>query len=127
MNFNELKMLKKIAVVGTTTQKDKYGYVILKFLQEHTDYMLYPINPKLQDEYLLSLKVYPSLSDVPDKLDLVVAVVPPAVTKQVLVEAVRLEIPNFWCQPGTADLQLSDLARGKIRLVTDKCIMVVLS
>lgn len=101
--------------------------ILLKFLRDHTNFDLYPINPKFQGENLVGLKVYSYLADLPVKVDLIVAVVPPIVTKQVFFEAIELGISNFWCQPGAGDLQLKDLARGKIRLILDKCIMIALN
>lgn len=126
MEKQELLNINKVALVGATDREEKYGNVILKFLKRYTNYDLYPVNPNLGSDELLGLKVYPSLRDIPEKLDLVVTVVPPKITDQILQEAIALGIPNFWCQPGASTAQIEDMAKGKINLVRDECIMVAL-
>jgi predicted CoA-binding protein len=126
MDKQELLRFNKVALVGATDREEKYGNVILKFLKRYTSYELYPVNPNLDSAELLGLQVYPTLRDIPEKIDLVVTVVPPKVTDQILAEAMALGIPNFWCQPGAATPQIEDMAKGRINLVRDECIMVAL-
>lgn len=126
MNRQELLELTKVALVGATDQEEKYGHIIFKFLSKHTKFNLYPVNPNLDATELLGFKVYPTLRDLPEKIDLVIAVVPPKVTDQILEEAIALHIPNFWCQPGASTPQIIGRAKGRINLIRDECIMVAL-
>lgn len=126
MDKQELLNFKKVALVGATDREEKYGNIILRFLKQHTQYELYPVNPNLDADELLGLQVYPTLRDIPEKPDMVIAVVPPQVTDQVINEAVALGIPNFWCQPGAASSQSGAVAGGKINLMRDECIMIAL-
>jgi acetyl coenzyme A synthetase (ADP forming)-like protein len=67
---------KSIAVIGASRTPGKVGYDILKnTIQYGYQGNIYPINPSATE--ILGLKTYPSILDVPDKIDLAVIVVPP--------------------------------------------------
>jgi acetyl coenzyme A synthetase (ADP forming)-like protein len=67
---------KSIAVIGASRTPGKVGYDILKnTIQYGYHGNIYPINPSATE--ILGLKTYPSILDVPDKIDLAVVVVPP--------------------------------------------------
>jgi hypothetical protein len=55
-----------------------------------------PINPN--EKKILNKKVYPTLSEV-KKIDVVIFVVPPKVTENLLEEIKTLNIKNVWMQP----------------------------
>lgn len=67
---------KSIAVIGASRTPGKVGYDIFKNAIQY-DYQgaVYPINPGASE--ILGVKAYPSLLDVPGKIDLAVVVVPP--------------------------------------------------
>ena len=66
---------KSIAVIGASKTPGKVGHDILKnIIQYGYDGAVYPINPGADE--ILGRKAYPSLQDVPDKIDLAVVVIP---------------------------------------------------
>jgi len=66
---------KSIAVIGASKTPGKVGHDILKnIIQYGYDGEVYPINPAADE--ILGRKAYPSLQDVPDKIDLAVVVIP---------------------------------------------------
>lgn len=67
---------KSVAVVGASRTPGKVGYDILKNIIQY-DYKgyVYPINPGATE--ILGIKTYPSLLDVPNKIDLAIVAVPP--------------------------------------------------
>ncbi|MBE0425484.1 MAG: acetate--CoA ligase family protein [Nitrospirae bacterium] len=67
---------KSVAVIGASRKPGKVGYDILKNIIQY-DYQgaIYPVNPSASE--ILGLKAYPSILDVPDKIDLALIVVPP--------------------------------------------------
>jgi acetyl coenzyme A synthetase (ADP forming)-like protein len=66
---------KSIAVIGASRTPGKVGYDILKNSIEYGyQGVVYPINPRATE--ILGLKSYPSILDVPDKIELAVIVVP---------------------------------------------------
>ncbi len=74
-----------MAVVGASANPDKLGHSVLKNLIQY-DFQgeLYPINPG--ESQILDLECYPSVTDVPDPVDLAVIVVPNKFVAQVMQE-----------------------------------------
>lgn len=66
---------KVVAIVGATTKKESVGYALMKnIIGSGFDGIVYPINPKRTN--VLGVKAYPSLDDVPDKIDLAIIATP---------------------------------------------------
>ena len=66
---------KGVAVIGASRNTEKLGYSVVYNLVTHKfDGAIYPVNP-VADE-ILGHKVYPTILDTPDPLDLAVMVVP---------------------------------------------------
>ena len=89
---------KRFAVVGATDNHDKYGYQIFENLRRR-GYEVFPVNPRLNE--LEGNKCYPSIGDIPVKVDLVDFVVPPKVTEEILKECKKLGLNRIWLQPGS--------------------------
>ncbi len=61
---------KSIAVIGASNNPLSIGHIIIQNLVDHNfQGAIYPINPK--SPVIKSFKTYPSVGDVPDKIDLV--------------------------------------------------------
>ena len=66
---------KSIAVIGASRTPGKVGYDILKnIIQYGYEGDVYPVNPGAEE--ILGKKAYPSILEVPEKIDLAVIVVP---------------------------------------------------
>ncbi|MCX7771290.1 MAG: acetate--CoA ligase family protein [Proteobacteria bacterium] len=63
-----------IAVIGASAEEKKVGYAVLKNLIEGYTGKIFPVNPGRKE--ILSLPCYPSVSAIPDKVDLAVIVIP---------------------------------------------------
>ncbi len=72
-----------VAIIGASTDPHKLGYGVVRNLVDyHYRGQVYPINPSARE--LLGYRCYPTLTSVPDPLDLAVVVVPaPAVVEMV--------------------------------------------
>ncbi|RLE80783.1 MAG: acetyl CoA synthetase [Thermoprotei archaeon] len=76
---------KSIAVIGASRTPGKIGYEILENLKEYGfKGKLYPINPHATE--VLGLKAYPSITEVPDEVDMAVIAIPAAAVPSVLEE-----------------------------------------
>ncbi len=112
------------ALIGATTNRDKYGYAVLMDLHE-AGFTVAGVNPKYTE--IDGVSVYPSLRHLPQKPDVVIFLIPPEVGVQVLGEAAALGIRKAWFQPGAE----SDEVRAKakdlgVEAVADgSCIMVM--
>jgi acetyltransferase len=66
---------KAIAVIGASAEEKKVGHAVLKnLIQQGYTGKLYPVNPAKEE--ILSLKCYPSVSEIPEQVDLAVIVIP---------------------------------------------------
>ncbi len=66
---------KSIAIIGASRSPSKLGYSILyNLIESKYGGAIYPINPGADE--ILGYKAYPSLGDVPERVDLAVIVVP---------------------------------------------------
>ncbi len=112
---------KKIAVVGVSSNPNKYGYKIFKDLIEN-EYEVYGINPKLKE--LFNQTIYPSLKDIPQKIDTLIMVVPPQITEKIVDECIELGIKEIWFQPGSeSEKAIEKAKKNGIKTIT-ACFMV---
>ncbi|TPX42454.1 hypothetical protein SeLEV6574_g05601 [Synchytrium endobioticum] len=90
---------KTFAVVGASADRSKYGNKILRWYIAH-DKAVVPVNPKTG--VIEAMPAIKSLSELSSPNTTSVSVItPPAVTQQVLQEAVAVGIKNIWLQPGS--------------------------
>jgi predicted CoA-binding protein len=112
----------KYAVIGVSKNPEKYGHRVFKDLLG-AGWEAYPVNPK-EDE-ILGQKVYPKLSNIDKKIDMVIFVVPPQVTLEVLNEVEKLDIKNVWLQPGSESPEAIEYCKkNEINCIHDACIMI---
>ncbi len=87
-NNEELQDLFKpesIAVIGASREEGKIGHTIFDNIKRSKfDGDVYPINPKGGE--ILGKKIYSSIKEVPDEIDLAVIVVPAKLVKKVIKE-----------------------------------------
>ncbi len=112
----------KYAVVGVSSNPEKYGHKVYRDFLEN-GYPTYPINPKL--DVILGNEVYKSINDTPAKPDVVIFVVPPEVTLEVLREVQRIGITKVWMQPGSESIEAINFClNNDIECIHDACIMI---
>lgn len=117
-----LKKQNVFAVVGVSINPEKYGHQVYKDLKE-AGYVVYAINPNI-DEFLGD-QCYNSLSDLPEKPDVVDTVVPPEVTEEIVKECKELGIKRVWMQPGSeSENAIRFCEENDINVVHDVCVMV---
>jgi predicted CoA-binding protein len=119
--IKEFMAKKRFAVVGATDNAEKYGNRIFKNLTSR-GYEVYPVNPNLKE--IEGVKCYPSLAELPVKVDVVDFVVPPNVTESILKECKRLELDRIWLQPGSeSDAAIAYCHDNKLKVVYGTCVM----
>jgi len=126
---------QSVAVVGASTSPKKDGHIILKNIID-SDYAgkIYPINPSADE--VCGLKAYPSLLDIPDKVELVVIIIPARFTTQIMedcakkgVKAVIIESMGF-AEIGAEGKKLQDQVvdiakKNGIRVMGPNCTGIV--
>jgi uncharacterized protein len=87
----------KIAVVGASRSRSKYGNIVYRDLRAK-GYRVLAVNPvakTIEDD-----PCYRDLRSIPHPVDAVIFIVPPIRTEAVVKEALELGIRYFWMQPG---------------------------
>ncbi len=113
---------KKFAVVGATDNPEKYGHQILVNLKNR-GYEVYPVNPRLKE--IEGLKCYATLSELPEKVDVVDFVVPPKATEAIIKECVELGLDRIWLQPGSeSENAISLCEKHQLKVVHSVCVMM---
>jgi uncharacterized protein len=113
------------AVVGASTDRSKYGNKVLRCYQQHGR-KAYPINPKAPE--VEGEKAYPSLAALPEKVQAISVITPPAATEQVVREAHRAGVKHVWMQPGAESDEAVRTAEslGMNVIADGPCLLVVL-
>lgn len=94
MNISSLFNPTSIAIVGASHEKHKIGYLVAKnLIGQGYKGKIFLINNKFRGK-ILGKKVYPSLTSVKDKIDLVVFAIPALILLPLIDEAARLRIKN---------------------------------
>lgn len=122
-DFNRMLDKKYVyAIIGANDNQEKYGYKVLKNLKE-AGYKVIPINP--HKEKILGLKVYNSILKVNKKIDVVIFVVPPMVTRKILKQVKKGKINKVWMQPGSeSEENINYCQKNKILYIAKSCIII---
>jgi predicted CoA-binding protein len=116
-----LKTAKTIAVVGLTDSPLRPSYGVSQYMQSQ-GYRIVPVNPNITDWD--GEKAYPSLLDVPEKVDIVNIFRRPDAVPEVVEQAIRIKAPAIWMQEGVIHEQAAQKARDAgIFVVMDLCIL----
>jgi len=116
-----LKRSKTIAVVGLSDSPLRPSHGVSAYLQTH-GYRIIPVNPNIEE--CLGEKVYASLLDVPEKVDIVDIFRRPEFVEAVVDQAIQLKVPAIWMQEGVVHEEAAAKARkAGIFVVMDLCIL----
>lgn len=82
---------KSLAVVGASTSPGKVGHdIFVNILKGGFSGTLYPVNPTARS--VASVKAYPSLTDIPDDVDLAMIILPPGLAFDAIQDAIQKDI-----------------------------------
>ena len=116
------KAPRTLAVVGLSDDPAKASYAVSAYMQEH-GYRILPVNPGI--ESALGEKSYASLSELPERPDVVNVFRLPKAIPAIVDEMLELGLKNLWVQLGIRNEAAAEKAEaGGIRVVMDRCIMV---
>jgi predicted CoA-binding protein len=121
-NVEDFLAQKKIAVVGVSRKKSKFGNAIYKELKQK-GYQVFPINPNLT--FFEGDECHPSLLSLAGKVEAVVINVPPVQTEKVVKEAKQAGINKVWLQQGSqSDKAVKYCEENGIDCVSNECILM---
>jgi uncharacterized protein len=115
------KSSKVIAVVGLSNDPLRPSHGVSAYMQGQ-GYRIIPVNPQI--ESALGEKSYPSLLEVPEKIDIVNIFRRPEFIEELVDQAVQLKVPAIWMQEEVIHEKAAKKAqRAGIFVVMDRCIL----
>ena len=118
-----LNKYRSVAVVGLSSDEGRPSYGVSRYLQRR-GYKIIPVNPR--ESEILGEKVYPSLSAIPEKVEIVDIFRRSEFVPQVVEEAVKIGAKVIWMQEGVVNYAAAQFAaQHGIVVVMDKCMLKV--
>jgi predicted CoA-binding protein len=116
-----LKRTRTIAVVGLSSDPMRPSFGVAEYMQSK-GYRIIPVNPN--EGTVLGEKSYSSLSDVPEKIDMVDVFRRSEFIPEIVDEAIRLKVPSIWLQEGVIHPAAAKKAQDAgLTVVMDRCIL----
>ena len=113
---------RTIAVVGLSANWYRPSYFAAKYMQDH-GYTVIPVNPAYQE--VLGQKCYPTLADIPVKVDMVDCFRRAEEIPALADESIAIGARVLWMQLGIVneDAKRTALAAG-LEVVMDRCVKI---
>jgi predicted CoA-binding protein len=116
-----LTSCRTICVVGISPDPYKPSFFVSDVLQSR-GFKLYLVNPNYAGRIILGERVYASLNEVPDEIDIIDVFRRPSAVPALAEEAKRKGFKIFWMQPGTESPEaIVKLDREGYSVVAGRC------
>jgi len=116
-----LKCSKTIAVVGLSDNPLRPSHGVSAYMQAQ-GYHIIPVNPKINEA--LGEKAYPTLRDVPDRIDIVNIFRRSDFVEDIVDQAIALKVPAIWMQEDVVNEKAAAKARAAgAFVIMDRCIL----
>ena len=113
--------MKTVAVIGASSDRRKFGNRAFRAYREE-GYKVIPINPN--ETSVEGVSTYPTVMDVPEKIDMATVYVPPEIGITLLEGFERKQIAEIWINPGAESDDLIAEARHRKLNVIEACSIV---
>ncbi|MDI3534176.1 MAG: uncharacterized protein PWQ82_541 [Thermosediminibacterales bacterium] len=121
--IQEMLNKKVWAVMGASTNPEKYGYKIYKKLKDK-GYTVYPINPRA--DKIDGDKCYKGLDELPEVPEVVNLVIPPKHTEKAVEKCIELGIKYLWMQPGAeSENAIKSAEQAGLKVVHNACVYML--
>lgn len=116
-----LQQVKSIALVGASDKPHRASYGVMAYLLSQ-GYQVIPVSPKLTGQKLLKQKVYATLADIPQPIDMVDVFRNSEAAFGVAEEAIAIKAKVLWLQLGVINEEAEKLAtEAGLKVVMDRC------
>jgi predicted CoA-binding protein len=116
-----LRSSKTIAVVGLSSNRYRASYGVSEYMQT-AGYRIIPVNPN--ESEVLGERVYSSLDEVPEQVDIVNIFRRPEFVPDIVEAAIRKGAHTVWMQEGVVHEDAATRAReAGLSVVMDRCIL----
>jgi predicted CoA-binding protein len=117
-----INRMKTVAIVGLSPNELRASYFVGYYLRRH-GFQVIPVNPREQS--IMGVTSYPSLGDVPEKIDVVDVFRAPDAVPAIAREAVDVGAGALWLQYGVISPDGAQTAEdGGLDVVMDRCLKV---
>lgn len=117
-----LRRAKTIAIVGLSAKENRPSNMVGRYLLD-AGYVIYPVNPGQTE--IFGLKCYPSLTALPEKIDIVDIFRRSEEVLPFVEEAVKIGAGAVWMQLGIINNEAAAYAlRHGLTVIMDRCIKV---
>ena len=116
-----LRTTRTIAMVGASADKTKFSYGVLRVLHE-TGYEMLPVNPNPKITEIRGIRVFDSLFDIDQPVDMVEVFRPSEEFYGIAEQAIAIGASVLWGQIGVHDVRAARLAEeAGLKVVMNRC------
>ena len=112
---------RTIALIGASNNKEKDSNKIMKFLQR-AGYKVVPVNPAYINNFIHGEKVFGSLLDIEQRIDIVNVFRPSEEAEEIANQTIKIGANVLWLQLDIQSDKARDLVmKNKIYYIANKC------
>jgi uncharacterized protein len=112
---------RRIAVIGASANPERDSYDVMRFLIQR-GYEVFPVNPAAGVDEILDRKVYASLGDVPEAVDIVDVFRRSDAAGEACDEAIAAKAKAVWMQLGVINEEGAERARrAGLKVIMNRC------
>jgi O-acetylhomoserine (thiol)-lyase len=116
-----LERVHTIAMVGASSNWNRPSYFVMKYLQGK-GYRVIPVNPGIAGQILLGERVYASLRDIPEPVDMVDMFRPAGEAPRIVADAIAIGARVVWMQLGIRNDEAAATAEAAgLEVVMNRC------
>lgn len=117
-----LETARPIAIVGLSDKPERDSHQVAAYLQAH-GYRVIPVNPMVSG--ILGEKSYPSVSSIPEQIDVVDVFRKPDAVMEIVEDAIQAGASAVWLQLGVVNLEAAGrAAEAGLQVVMDRCMKI---
>ena len=116
-----LESVRTIAIVGASPRRERPSHRVMAYLQRR-GYRAIPVNPNAVNDKISSERVYTSLAEVREPIDMVDVFRRPEAAGGVVDEAIAIGAKVVWMQLGVRDDTAAARAEARdLKVVMNRC------
>ena len=118
-----LRNSKTVAIVGASDNPERPVYGVSEWLLDNSHFDIFFVNPRI--DTLFGHKVYPSIADIPEWIDIVDVFRKVSDVPTVLDEAIAVKAKTLWLQLGLQDdVSANRAVKNGLHVVQNRCLKV---